>query len=114
MPERAAGASLLCLVLMGCGSGKTALGTAPAIECAIGPHAVLRSDCPVERDADILTIRHADGGFRRLRIVRDGRGLISADGAEDAKVSVAAQGKIELAIGNERYRLPAAMAEAGQ
>ena len=55
----------------------------------------------------VLTIRHPDGGFRRLRITADGRGVIAADGAEPARVSVIGPADIEVAVGGDRYRLPA-------
>ena len=36
-----------------------------------------------------------------------GRGVISADGALSATVTIIDDGKIEVAIGRDRYRLPA-------
>lgn len=78
--------------------------------CARG-QAELQRTCTVEqvRDAGglVLTIRHPDGGFRRLRVTADGRGVIAADGAEAAKVTVIGPGDIEVAVGGDRYRLPA-------
>ena len=50
-----------------------------------------------DRGGDMLTLRHPDGGFRRLRIVQDGRGLVSADGAEEAKLVIIDKGLIEAA-----------------
>jgi hypothetical protein len=110
--EWTVGAGLLCLALMACdGSGGTP-GASPrssgAADCAIGSGDWSRS-CAVERDGDLLTIRHADGGFRRFRIVKDGRGLISGDGAEQAAVTVIGQGQIEVSAGQDRYRLPASV-----
>jgi hypothetical protein len=55
----------------------------------------------------VLTLRQPDGGFRRLRVTGDGRGVIAADGAEQASVTLVAPVTIEVAIGNMRYRLPA-------
>ena len=55
-------------------------------------------------------VRHPDGGFRRLRIVQDGRGLVSADGAEEAKLVIIDKGLIEVTVGDDRYRLPATVA----
>ena len=55
----------------------------------------------------ILTLRHPDGHFRRLLVTRDGRGVIAADGAEPARVAVLGADRIEVAIGGDRYRLPA-------
>ena len=89
---------------------RTAAADAGRIECAIGT-APIAADCTVERTTDgndtILTLRQPDGGFHRLRITRDGRGVVAADGAEAAKVTVIANNRIEVAIGGARYRLPA-------
>jgi hypothetical protein len=63
-----------------------------------------RSEGP---DGAILTLRHPDGGFRRFRIVTDGRGLAPADGAEKAKITLIADKRIEVTVGEDRYRLPA-------
>lgn len=83
---------------------------ADRVDCAIGG-AALAGSCTVERRADrdgiVLTLRHGDGGFRRLRIARDGRGVIAADGAEAATVKIVVPNRIEVAIGDARYRLPA-------
>lgn len=54
-----------------------------------------------------LTLSKPDGGFHRLAVTRDGRGVVAADGAEAALVSVIDNGMIEVAIGGDRYRLPA-------
>ncbi len=81
-------------------------------ECAIGPGAQWTRDCLIERgdDQEILTLRHPGGGFRRLRIVTDGRGVVPADGSEDADVTIAGDRSIEVSIGEDRYRLPATVA----
>ncbi|MBA4773071.1 MAG: hypothetical protein H2054_08180 [Sphingomonas sp.] len=55
----------------------------------------------------MLTVSKPDGGFHRLAVTRDGRGVIAADGAEAALVSVVDNATIEVAIGGDRYRLPA-------
>lgn len=113
--EWTVGAGLMCLALAACdGNGGTqgassrpsASGTA---DCAIGGDADWGRGCAVERDGDLLTIRHADGGFRRFRIVKDGRGLVAGDGAEQATVAVLGKGQIEISVGQDRYRLPAAV-----
>ncbi|WP_238475417.1 hypothetical protein [Sphingomonas cavernae] len=105
-----------CLLLTACGgqgAGEDA-GAADAgrIECAAAGESAFRSDCTVERSKDdagalILTVSHPDGAFRRLRVVDDGRGVVAADGAEEAQVSVIAGGGIEVSLAGERYRLPA-------
>lgn len=55
----------------------------------------------------ILTVRHANGGFRRLLVTKDGRGVVSADGAAPAKVAITGPNMIDVAIEGDRYRLPA-------
>jgi hypothetical protein len=55
----------------------------------------------------MLTIRHDDGGFRRFRVLKDGRGVVTADGAEPALVSTIGSNAIEVQVGQDRYRLPA-------
>ncbi|WP_313808954.1 hypothetical protein [Sphingobium sp.] len=104
----------LCLALTACGrpSGSGDMtAMSQAVPCAIGAGSAWSRDCAVERDRDILTVRHADGGFRRFRIVRDGRGVVPADGAEQAGILVMGKGEIELSVGQDRYRLPARLAE---
>ncbi|RZM00040.1 MAG: hypothetical protein EOP68_23485, partial [Sphingomonas sp.] len=65
------------------------------VPCARGA-AALAGDCTIEQargpDGVILTLRHADGGFRRLRVSPDGRSVIAADGAERARVTASAPG----------------------
>ena len=86
------------------------------ILCAHGD-APLTRDCTVDRTDDtqglILTLRHPDGGFRRLRVTGDGRGVVAADGADEAKVSVVGAEGIEVALGGDRYRLPATIGKTG-
>jgi hypothetical protein len=82
------------------------------IDCMpAGETAFLRA-CDIERGRDddgamTLIIRHPDGGFRRLLIANDGRGVIAADGAEQAVVTTISPREIEVALGGNRYRLPA-------
>lgn len=87
------------------------------IACARG-NAALAASCTIEqaqgRDGAILTIRHPDGGFRRLLVTQDGRGVIAADGAEVARVSVLGADGIEVALGGDRYRLPATIKGAAK
>lgn len=81
-------------------------------DCAIGEGASWSRSCKVERDGDLVTLRNEDGGFRRFRIVSDGRGLVQADGAEEGIVKIIGKGTIELSAGDDRYRLPATLAPA--
>ncbi len=55
----------------------------------------------------ILTLRAEDGGFHRLLVTRDGRGVVAADGAEPATVTIRGADGIDVAIGADRYQLPA-------
>ena len=84
----------------------------PRIECAIGG-SPFESSCTIEtRETDAglaVVIRSADGGFRRLLLPRDGSGALAADGAEPATVTVLGDGRAEVAIGGDRYRLPATL-----
>ena len=79
--------------------------------CALAGDDDFSDDCTVERissdDGLILVFRHPDGGFRRVRVVGDGRGLVSADGAQEAMVSPAGENRIMVMIGDDRYTLPA-------
>ncbi len=80
------------------------------ILCAQGG-ATLARDCTIEQTQAegglLLTVRHPDGAFHRLQVTTDGRGVIAADGAEEAKVTVVGNDGIEVALGGDRYRLPA-------
>ncbi|SCW48206.1 hypothetical protein SAMN02927924_00828 [Sphingobium faniae] len=109
------GAGLACLALTACGQpapgGDRAAGEGGRIECAIGVKAAWARDCAAQRQGDMLMLRHADGGFRRFTIVKDGRGLVPADGSEQARVDVAGDRQIELTVGDDRYRLPATIAQ---
>ena len=90
---------------------RAAADDAGRIECAADATAPLAADCTIERTTDaegtLLTVRQPNGGFHRLRIASDGRGVIAADGAEVAKVTVVGDNRIEVANGGARYRLPA-------
>ena len=81
------------------------------IYCALGGAPNFRPECQVEHtqgnDGVVLTMRHPDGGFRRLLVTDDGRGLIAADGAEPAIVDPVSEREIEVSIALDRYRLPA-------
>ena len=116
--DRCAAAILLGLLLAGCDGGGVSdafsgkAGPADAsgqerVDCAIGDGAAWTRDCRIEQAGDMLTIRHADGGFRRFRIVTDGHGVVAADGAEGAVVSIDGDRRIAVHVGNDRYRLPA-------
>ncbi|KQT32669.1 hypothetical protein ASG29_13100 [Sphingomonas sp. Leaf412] len=81
------------------------------VKCAPAGAATLERVCAVDRTQEarglLLTVRHPDGGFRRLLVTKDGRGVVAADGAEAAKVTIVDPTEIEVAIGDDVYRLPA-------
>ena len=81
------------------------------IDCRPAGQAGFTRTCTVERadsaEGRILTIRKADGGFRRLRMTTDGTGVAAADGAEAAQVSLAPDQRILVEIGGDSFLLPA-------
>jgi hypothetical protein len=84
------------------------------IECAVAGATAFARDCVVEQSeadgASILIVRHPDGGFRRFEVTIDGTGLAAADGAQAANVAMR-EGGIEVAVGTDRYRFPATIAD---
>lgn len=104
----------LALILVSCGGADEA-PRGEAIECAIGGGGFERS-CTLQQSEGpeglTLVIRNRRGGFRRLLLPRDGSGARAADGAERAQVTMVADGRAEVSIGGDRYRLPAAIGPA--
>jgi hypothetical protein len=101
--------ALSFLAVAGCG-GPPSAKAEEHVDCALGGAAAFERVCTVERPAGreaILTLRGPSGSFRRLQVTRDGRGVKAADGAEPATVTIVGKGLIEVAIGTDRYRLPA-------
>lgn len=80
---------------------------ADRIDCATDGATEFSRDCGIERGADaaMLTIHHADGGFRKLAVALDGT-ITAADGASEAIGHPLADGRLEVEIGGDRYRLP--------
>lgn len=76
------------------------------IDCRGAGETAFARSCTVERAGNILTVRKADGGFRRLRITDDGSGVAAADGAERAHVSLTPDQRLEVEIGGDVFRLP--------
>lgn len=105
--------------LAGCSSGKS---EAPAvaqggerISCAVAGAKEFSDTCAVDRvntDGKLtLVVRHPDGAFRRFAVVTDGRGLVVADGAEQAKTAVDGD-KLAVSVGGDRYLFPAKVKSA--
>ena len=122
MSMRISDAALAVMILLSaCGQGSDdprvaagAVAEADAdtgrIGCTLAGGA-MREDCTVERATtpagQMLTLRQPDGGFHRVLVGADGRGLAAADGAEPAAVRTLAGGGLEIDVGGDRYRLPA-------
>lgn len=110
---------LLTLALAGCnqssapddGAIADAAAKAASVPCALAGSASFNARCTIERmvsgDGLVLVVHHPDGGFRRLLVATDGRGVMTADGSDPATVSVVDPGTIEVGVGGDRYRLPA-------
>ncbi|CAH0496843.1 hypothetical protein [Novosphingobium sp. CECT 9465] len=83
------------------------------IDCMVGGSEKFLPDCFVEDsrvgERRFLTVRHKDGAFRRFEMVDDGRGVIAADGADEATAKWSAEGVLEVAVGKDRFRFPARM-----
>jgi hypothetical protein len=76
------------------------------IECAIAGTRDFTKNCAIERgDGTMLTLRHGDGGFRRLTLEADGT-IDTADGADSIAVQALSDGRTEITVGADRYRLP--------
>ncbi len=107
------------LMLAACGGADGADSREAGVErivCAFAGDDGFSQSCTIEQSqgaqGTMLTIRHPDGGFRRLAVTADGRGVMAADGAEAAIVTPLAQGLIEVRLGDARYRLPATVKAA--
>ena len=68
------------------------------IACRLGDQTAFENVCAIDRIDKILIVRQPDGGFRRLAITDDGKG-----------VKIAGDKQIEVAIGGNSYRLPATL-----
>ncbi|NNC72158.1 MAG: hypothetical protein HKN78_04695 [Sphingomonadaceae bacterium] len=92
-------------------AARAELAESGLVNCAVGGESGFRPVCTIEQvqsdEGVILTLRHPDGGFRRLLVTNDGRGVIAADGAEPAEVTPMSGNQIEVVIADDRYRLPA-------
>lgn len=117
-----AGAGLpAVLALAGCGGAAPDRDapTADAVRVACGRAGETRlaESCTVERATTpaglVLTLRRADGGFRRLLVTQDGRGVVAADGAERAVVTPIGSDRMVVALGDDRYQLPATVRAPG-
>ena len=98
------------LAASGCSEQVSGAGVADSsVECALAGAGNFTAECTMERmqvEAEqILILRHPDGGFRRFNLGVPGRGLVTADGLEQAQVEQL-DGMIEVRVGSDKYRLP--------
>ena len=100
-------------MLAGCSSNNGAPAVAEGgeiIECALAGAGEFSATCAVDRALNegklTLIVRHPDGGFRRFEVVSDGRGLVVADGAEQARTAVEGE-KLAVRVAEDRYLFPA-------
>ena len=120
MTRRPLSALFLTLALVACHERHgDAIADAAAhgavVPCALAGAKTFKPECAVERTtvADgagaglMLVMHHPDGGFRRLLVTTDGRGVVTADGSDQASVAVLDPGTIEVTVGDDRYHLPA-------
>jgi hypothetical protein len=81
------------------------------IDCAVAGAAEFTRSCTVDRATGAegleLTVRHKEGAFRRFKVLKDGRGLVAADGAEPAAITPQSERAIMVQVGPDRYILPA-------
>jgi hypothetical protein len=102
---------LFCLLLLASCDVAPQSNLDGRIECQAEGEARFAPNCTMETadtaDGRVLTVRKADGGFRRLRVTTDGSGVVAADGAERTHVTILSGNRIEVEIGGDRFRLPA-------
>lgn len=111
--------------LSACGDDEAAIAAAQKaslvgnkIECALNGSDSFSLNCATERvssdNGTILMIRHSDGGFKRFRILTDGRGLETAEGFDDSSIEIIDEEYIILSSGVDRYKLKAQFTGGGQ
>lgn len=108
------------LLLAACSSGgesgqqpsaqEAASSEAQSVPCALAGSRSFTAQCAIERVSTggktILTVRHPNGGFRRLIELDGGKRYAAADGSDE--VSIEANGaEIEVTLGDDHYLFPA-------
>ena len=92
------------ILLAGCGGPVGEAPTGDAIECALDGAAAFAENCIAERHGSRVVVHRPDGGFRRFEAAAD-EGIAPLDGADTLTVTTLADGRAELAIGRDRYRI---------
>jgi hypothetical protein len=73
-------------------------------DCALAGSAAFKPACSIDRNDDSLILRHPDGGFRRFTLGDGDNRIRPADGAEAAQWRDLADGRVEVVVGQDRYR----------
>lgn len=107
---RISSVALAALAAAACAPDTAAL-PGEMMECALGQGAALAPVCSLERslDASDFVVHHPGGGFRRFRLDAASLAITPADGAEPATTARSDAGDFVVAIGADRYRIPAAL-----
>lgn len=106
-------ACALALPVVGCGEATMTGGAASIamIDCSLNGAGGFARDCSMERmeqDGDsFVIVRHPDGAFRRFALGVPGRGLVTADGAQQAEITQRGD-YVEVRVDSDRYHLPVA------
>jgi len=75
------------------------------VDCALEGAPDYSPACTVDRTRDSLVVRHPDGGFRRFLVGAGDNRIRPADGAEAAQWRDLADGRVEVVVGRDRYKL---------
>lgn len=88
-------------------------GIIVTVMCAPAGASEYSAECSIEREGNQLTIRHANGTFRRFVLDDEGR-IAPADGADALDVTDGPEGFVDLRIAGDRYRLDRAALQREQ
>jgi hypothetical protein len=92
------------LALPSCSQQAEAPPLGEPIECALDGATKFVEVCRLERDGPRFSLHRPDGGFRRFEPV-EGQGVRSIDGADAALVRALADGRTEISVAGDRYRV---------
>lgn len=102
----------ITLIMIGCSSDPVInqavvdVEALPQFECAVGGAKDFVNECAIERgENNVVTLRHRSGSFRKFILQNDGA-IETADGSETISLQVLNDGRTEIGVGVDRYRLP--------
>jgi hypothetical protein len=117
---RISSAAIVALALAACSSGgdagdsvgtdgASAASAAQTVPCALAGSRSFTAQCGLETSTSdgksIVTLRHPDGGFRRLIALDGGKRYAAADGSDEVVLEVNGA-EIEVTLGDDHYLLP--------